>query len=385
MFKRALAKAILVTVMSASLVINNTAVWADEENVGNEAGETDVQTDEDTEPANEEEQPTDEADQPSDNTDQPSDETDQPTDETDQPTDEAEQPTDESEEPTGEETDPTDEENPTEEPTPTDDTTPEPEPIDTPSPEETVAPTNTPTSTVTPKPTEVPATSTPTPTATPTPTETPTPLPYLTVVPPDSGEDYPAPDSKSDKSLSAKSPTVIKIDGIYDDAWDSIASYSIDNISWGTSGASGEFKVYWDKERLYVLVVVEDDTPDTESERFTRQDCVEIFFNESGEKPDTYGTGDSHYKVNRAGDVEYGNNGSEDIFKYAVIDTDGGYMVEASIEFTTINPIYGQKIGFDVRVNDSQGDQYRDFMIQWSDTSMYTYENLSKIGTLYLK
>jgi hypothetical protein len=344
MLKKALVKLSLVTVISASLITNYTSVMADNENEADDGSDMEIPSEEITEAP---EEPTEPEDTP---------------------------------EPTA-----------TPAPVATPTSTPAPTKSAEPAATATTKATPTPTKKVTKAPTiansKKKATATPTPTETPAPTETPTPtpLPYLTVVPPELAEEYPDPESTSDKAINAKSPKVIKIDGIYDDVWDNIASYSIDNISWGTSGASGTFKIYWDKERLYVLIDVTDDTPDTEAERFTRQDCVEIFMNESGEKPNTYGNGDSHYKINRAGEVEYGNNGSDDIFKYAVIETDYGYMVEASIEFTTINPVYGQKIGFDVRVNDSQGDQYRDFMIQWSDTSMYTYEDLSKIGTLYLK
>lgn len=280
---------------------------------------------------------------------------------------------------------------------PTDTPTPEPTITDAPTPTEasgvtdTPVPTqagNTPTASATPSPQKTPTpvlTGTPTPTVTEGPTATPTGTPYATVIPPVLNETYPEPKSVSDKSVTSKSPSVVKIDGIYDEVWDGIEAIQIQNVSWGESGASGCFKVYWDKNTLYVLVDVNDDTPDTASDRFTRQDCVEIFVNESGTKPETYGEGDSHFKVNRDGEVEYGNGADDSIIDFAVIPKDDGYMVEASVTFTTMNPVFGQAIGFDVRINDSQGNQYRDYMLQWSDTSMYTYEDLSKIGTLYLK
>lgn len=277
---------------------------------------------------------------------------------------------------------------------PTDTPTPEPSVTEGPTPTEPIAtdtptPTpagTTPSATPTPKNTPTPVlTGTPTPTVTEGPTMTPTGTPYATVVPPVLNETYPEPKSVSDKSVTSKSPSVVKIDGIYDEVWDNIEATQIKNVSWGESGANGSFRVYWDKNTLFILVDVNDDTPDTASDRFTRQDCVEIFVNESGTKPETYSEGDSHFKVNRDGAVEYGNGADKSIIDFAVIPKENGYMVEAAVTFTTINPVFGQAIGFDVRINDSQGNQYRDYMLQWSDTSMYTYENLSKIGTLYLK
>ncbi len=275
-------------------------------------------------------------------------------------------------EPTTEPDVPTDTPLPTEEPVPTEE--PEPTPEQTPSTGPTDVPVDIPV-----------ATEVPEPTADPNITITPTPTPYLTVVPPSEDREYPAPDRASDKSIRIKSPSVVKIDGIYDIIWDSIPSCEIKNVAWGENGASGSFKTYWDKEYLYVLVEVNDMTPDTASDRFTRQDCVEIFLNEDGTRPEKYGLGDHHIKINRDGIIEYGNN-TDDKMTYAkVIEKEGGYYVEVSFTFNTIHPSYGQAIGFDVRINDSQGNQYRDYMIQWSDTSMYTYDRLNKIGLLFLK
>ncbi len=275
--------------------------------------------------------------------------------------------------PSAESGEPTAEPTPSEEPAPTEEPT-EPTPESTPMPAPTEVPADTP------APTEVPE-----PTVDPNVTITPTPTPYLTVVPPSEEREYPAPDRVSDKSVKIKSPAVVKVDGLYDEIWDNIPSYEIKNVAWGESGASGNFKTYWDKEYLYVLVEVNDVTPDTASDRFTRQDCVEIFVNEDGTKPAKYGSGDHHIKINRDGIIEYGNN-TDDKMTYAkVIEKEGGYFVEVSFTFSTIHPSYGQAIGFDVRINDSQGNQYRDYMIQWSDTSMYTYDRLDRVGLLYLK
>lgn len=272
---------------------------------------------------------------------------------------------------------PTEEGTPTPEP-PTEQVTEPPsvDPTDVPDPDTTDSPSMTPTPV---------QTGTPTPTSTPAPTQTPTSTPYATVVPPDITESYPKPSKLSDKSVESKSPSVIKIDGIYDAMWDNIEAVPIKNVAWGENGADGSFKLYWDKEALYVLIDVNDTTPDTRSERFTRQDCVEVFFNENASKPNEYEAGDKHFKVNRDGVAEFGNGADDTVVKYGLIPKDNGYMVEASITFTTITPVYGQAIGFDVRINDSQGHQFRDYMLQWSDTSMETYKNLSRIGIIYLK
>ncbi len=245
----------------------------------------------------------------------------------------------------------------------------------------TVTPTNTPV----PTPSNTPApTNTPRPTSTPRGTNTPTPT-YGAGISTMEHITYPAPKKASDKTVEIKSNPVIKIDGIYEDLWDTIESVPIQNVSWGEKGASGSFKTCWDKTNLYLLVEVKDDTPDTAAEKFSRKDCVEIFFDETGTRPENYGLGNYHYKISRTGEIELGYGGDETYIKYAVIEEENGYKVEVSLKFVEVTPKYGDYVGLDVRVNDSQNDQYRDYMIQWSDTSMYTFENLSKTGLVYLK
>ena len=224
------------------------------------------------------------------------------------------------------------------------------------------------------------ATPTPLPTETPTPTLSPTPTPVSSRV----DVIYPTPSAASDKSADIKSAPVIKVDGIIEDMWDSIEYVPIKNISWGDNGAAGQFKLYWDKEYLFILVDVVDSTPDTAADMFSRQDCVEVFFNLDGTKPQKYGENDMHFKVNRAGEVEYGNGAGEGTFKSGVKEEGTAYKVEIGIPFAS-NVVFGQSVGLDIRVNDSQSDQFRDYMIQWSDTSMYTYDDLSMIGTVNLK
>lgn len=284
-------------------------------------------------------------------------------------------------------------------PTPTPVATATPVPADpTPTKENTPTPTEeaiteaTPTPTEATEATETPtpkATNTPTPTvdpnATPTPTISPTGTPYATVIAPNHNQSYPGPYKKSDKLVDVKSPSVIKVDGILEDLWDEIDYVPIRNVSWGENGATGQFKLYWDKTNLYILVDVNDTTPDATDKMFSRQDCVEIFINEDGTKPTQYGEGDSHYKINYLGEVEYGNGGVKDNLDYAIIEKDNGYMIEIGVPFVTINPTFGYLLGFDIRINDSQGKGWRDYMTQWSDTSMYTYKNLELIGSVYLK
>lgn len=106
---------------------------------------------------------------------------------------------------------------------------------------------------------DVAATATPVPTATetPTPTLSPTPTPISSRI----DLVYPTPAAASEKAQDVKSAAVIKVDGIIEDLWSGIEYVPIKNISWGETGASGQFKMYWDKDYLFILIDVVDGTP----------------------------------------------------------------------------------------------------------------------------
>lgn len=299
--------------------------------------------------------------------------------------------TEETTEPQPGEPTPTVAETPTEDPTPspsiviaTDTPTVEPTPEDTPVPTPTPIPTLTPA----PSPTETPLlTSTPTPTqsvsGTPTPTLSPTSTPYATIIPPDEDTQYWVKETDIKATVAGKPKLVI--DGTAEAEWNRFVSVPLQNISWGKKGAAASFQLTWDSDYLYLLITVDDSTPDFDSEIFTRKDSVEIFLNENGEKPAAYAAGDQHYLISRNGEIKAGNGGDERTLRYAVCQTPTGYVLETAIPFQTIQAESGMSIGLDIRINDSQGKGKRDFILQWSDTSMNTHTDLSGIGTVILR
>ena len=277
----------------------------------------------------------------------------------------------------------TPEDTPTPEPTdtPTDTATPtiEVSPTDAPSP----TPVPTPTPEATPEPTPPEVSLTPSVSPTPSCTATPTPTPYATVIPPDEETHYNVPET--DKSASVSEILRIDVDASVEEAWNWYSQIPIENVSWGENGATGSFQVIWTDDALYVLVRVVDATYDVSSELFSRKDCVEVFLNGAGNLPSGYGVGDQRDLVSGAGEVKYGSGANEESFLAAAAETEDGYIVEMKIPFQIIRPSKETTIGFDVRINDSHGQGNRDYMIQWSDTSMYTHVDLSKIGTILLK
>ncbi|MBQ6661565.1 MAG: hypothetical protein IJM57_09135 [Lachnospiraceae bacterium] len=184
------------------------------------------------------------------------------------------------------------------------------------------------------------------------------------------------------KKVQAPRLAPIRVDGMKDNLWNVCEPFEIGRRVFGNSGASGSFCVYADKSKIYLWIEVTDLTPHTAGEVPTRKDGVEIFLNEDGQKSGAYGVGDAHYRISRDGALEVGSGGNRSAIEYNVVATETGYVVEASVRWTLRENERNSYIGFDIRVNDSQSDGSRDWIVQWSDTSMMTHENLRQVGTL---
>ena len=212
-------------------------------------------------------------------------------------------------------------------------------------------------------------------------TATPTPTPYDRISPKDKKNSA----TISDKRASATKIPVLRVDGVEEKAWTVCDRYETENPVYGESGAHGWFRAYNDKTYLYLFIHVDDNTPFNQGEIPTRCDCVEIFLNEDGTKPETFGTGDSHYIIMRNGGCALRSGADIQLFNYSVSATEEGYDIELTLKWSLSAEARGDSVGFDLRINDSQHDGTRDYIEQWSDTSMLTHENLSKIGTLTLR
>ena len=210
-----------------------------------------------------------------------------------------------------------------------------------------------------------------------------TPTPYQRIIPKDSTKKYNT--KASDKSALVTRLPVIRIDGEADDVWSICERYDLANPVFGESGAAAAFRAYSDEERLYLFIEVKDDTPQTSGEIATRSDCVELFLNEDGEKPSRYHAGDSHYIFIRNGECEERSGADVRLLEYAVVSSEDGYTIELALQWQLLPEDRGAGIGFDIRINDSQGEGTRDYIVQWSDTGMMTHEDLSHVGTLYLR
>lgn len=177
-----------------------------------------------------------------------------------------------------------------------------------------------------------------------------------------------------------------EIDAIAEDLWETAALNPLRNIAWGDRGAEATFRILWDTYRIYLLIRVTDETPNSEGILMTRKDSVEVFLCGDGTKSDTYREGkDMHFRIGRDGAIECGNGATASALSYKVTGDEKGYVVELSVPVPKESLVHGGFLGLDIHVNDSEGEGQRNKILTWSDTGLKTFEDLSNVGTINLK
>ena len=184
------------------------------------------------------------------------------------------------------------------------------------------------------------------------------------------------------RSETAKfgSPT---IDGEIDTIWNEAPVLPINQYQGAWHGASGEARVMWDHDYLYVLVEVTDTELDKTADQPFEQDSVEVFIEESNQKSTFYQDGDGHYRVNYDNEATFSPDGIDDGFESATTIDDSNYIVEMKIPFKTVQPKEDLTIGFDIQINDA-ADGARQSVATWNDLSGTAYEDPSVLGNLTL-
>lgn len=216
------------------------------------------------------------------------------------------------------------------------------------------------------------------------PSLTPTPKPYKSVIPPAKEGNYYAKATKTAGNGSAI--PVPKLDGRKDKVWSVCPETKLVNIAWGEKGAEVSYQALWNKGVLYLFITVMDDTADIESPIMTRKDSVELFFSLDDTKPSEYREGlDMHFQIGRDGTMQCGSGADSSLLRYAVENFGSSYQVEVAFTVPELITQNGMGIGFDIHVNDSFGTGLRDYIVTYSDTTLKTHTNLSRVGLLLFR
>lgn len=199
-------------------------------------------------------------------------------------------------------------------------------------------------------------------------------------------EDY-VPVDNEDRARSGKAVfgTPV-IDGTIDEVWNEAPALPINRFqgAWET-GATGEGRVLWDDENLYVLIQVSDSHLDKSNTEAHEQDSVEVFLDQLNSKETTYGDGHGQYRVNFANETSFNPGSIEAGFESAThVNSSGtGYIVEMKIPLTKLTPEDGTVIGFDLQINDARDGERRS-VTAWNDTSGNGWQDPSVFGNLTL-
>jgi len=190
------------------------------------------------------------------------------------------------------------------------------------------------------------------------------------------------------------------IDGVIDDVW-SVASEQDMPITTsgsdpsGPADCSGLWRVLWDWEYIYALVIVKDETlnNDTGPGSKWNDDSVEFYVDGDNSKGSSVDDNDHQYtcRWNNA-EIETPSaihNGEPSLvgYEYAIVTTGSGYIYEARVPWTSIiaePPGAGELIGIDMYINDDDDGTDRDTQIAWHSPEGAGWNTPSMWGTAQL-
>jgi hypothetical protein len=190
------------------------------------------------------------------------------------------------------------------------------------------------------------------------------------------------------------------IDGVVDDVWSVASEQDMPNTTSGSdpSGSldcSGLWRVLWDWEYIYAIVVVKDETLNNDSGAGTKwlDDSVEFYVDGDNSKGGSVDDNDHQYTCRwNNEEIETPSaihNGDPSLvgYEYAIVTTSNGYIYEARVPWTSIiaePPGAGDLIGIDMYINDDDDGTDRDTQIAWHSPEGAGWNTPSMWGTAQL-
>jgi endo-1,4-beta-D-glucanase Y len=185
------------------------------------------------------------------------------------------------------------------------------------------------------------------------------------------------------------------IDGEVDELWNDpliqpiTATKTLVGTIANSSDLSGTAKIMWDNTNVYVLAVVTDNIKTNDSPNSYEDDAVEFYFDINNDKATTYGANDVQYSFGWndgtvVGTLPSGRSSAGIV--YTSVSTATGYIIEASIPWTTLQgtPAKDQSIGIDFMINDDDDGSGRDKKLSWNAGEDNAWQDPSLFGTAVL-
>ena len=187
--------------------------------------------------------------------------------------------------------------------------------------------------------------------------------------------------------------TAPTIDQTVDEAWSVAPVSSISNATIGSPAGDyqGQWRALFTATHLYVLVEVDDATLTNDSgAEWWNDDAIELFIDGDNSRGTSY-DGVNDFQLGFRWDdtsLNVGGNSVQDVsgVNYELYATGNGYTLEVSIPWATIgtSPTLGDRIGFDVSVDDDDNGGERDAQVAAIATSSQGWDNPSLFGSLFL-
>ena len=173
------------------------------------------------------------------------------------------------------------------------------------------------------------------------------------------------------------------VDGKVDGIWDRVRSVK-PRYNTSNDGTTAKFKTMWDDNALYILAQVKDSTLSVASTNPYEQDSMEVFIDENNDKTKEFGVDDLQFRINYL-NTKTADKGDVNRLYSKTTQVDGGYIIEARIEFTDKTKIANdQVLGIELQINAAKGPS-RIGVLNVFDGSGNAWQNTCVFGNVVLK
>ncbi|NMM48366.1 sugar-binding protein [Marinigracilibium pacificum] len=162
----------------------------------------------------------------------------------------------------------------------------------------------------------------------------------------------------------------ILIDGLQDDHWDSLDWYDItENVFGTTTDSQDRFKIAYDRQGLYILVRVQDSTPNNylQGDTLYLGDDIVVGIDIGNDKNSIITSSDFLFRVRNDGFVEALGESESLGVTTSVNNISAGYVYELFIDWNDLGtvPTNQAELGFEISVSDNQTGTNVDQVNQW--------------------
>lgn len=186
------------------------------------------------------------------------------------------------------------------------------------------------------------------------------------------------------------------IDGEIDPIWHAHGALEIARVITGEVENPEDLSAVWyglyDDTYFYFLIDIHDQILESEAgSDIWRNDRIEVYFNMDNVKPGGTGHSGDNYQYafhwNKP-DEQFVSNSTWTGVEWAYTTTDYGYITEVKIPFTTLttlNAVQGFSFGFDIAINDNDGNPSYDSVTYWWNSILQAeWGNIDGAGTVGL-